>query len=990
MAYGQQVLTSLPFTVRRWEAGSAEGGLPQNTVTAVVQTRDGYIWIGSYSGLARFDGLRFTLFNDNNAPGMATSRVTSLFEADDGTLWIGHEGGEVSRYWQGRFQAAKLTANWSGGKIENMATDARGDVWLLNSEGLLARLRDGLVLTPEPGTASKVVRLTRSGSGRIWVSRDGRVSELRGEQLIPLSFSEGGTNRYVTGISASRDDHLWIIVEERVRKWKDDGWAEEMGRVPWLYTPLLKVIEIESGALAASSSDYGFVLIRGSTEAPIAFSRTNGFPSDWVTDLCEDREGNLWVGTGGGGLAAVRRGIIQTMSPPDEWQGRAVLSVCPGRDGSLWVGTEGAGLYQFRDGQWRRFAQGDGIAAPYVWSVIEDAQDNLWIGTWNGVHVRRGDRFEAVPGLEKMTEHVTALLPTREGGLWLGTGTGLIRHDKGNRVWPAAGSNPTKGDVRALAEALDGTVWFGTAGGGLGRLKNGLVQWFHKADGLASEYIGCLHFENEDTLWIGTLGGGLNRFKDGRFSAIGIEQGLPNGFIAHIEDDGAGNFWMSSHNGLIRVSKAGLNALADRSVNDGHFRSYGLSDGMPTLNCSSGLQAAGCKTADGRLWFATSRGLVAASPGDVRTNQLPPPIVVEQMLLDDKPLSLTNDAMLPFRIPPGRHRIDFQFTGLSFIASERVQFKHRLKNWESDWVNSGTKRTVNYSYLPPDDYVFEVMARNTDGVWSADSARVAFTVQPFFWQTLWFRVVAGAMLIAGGAAIVWFDTRRRMRLKLEELERQRAVENERARIAKDIHDDLGSTLTQITMLSDPGREGQEGVEWLTQSLDRIHNTARDLTRSMDEIVWAVNPHHDTVDSLVAYLEKFALDFLQTANVRCRLDVPLEFPVVPLNADARHNLFLAFKEALNNVIKHSGATEVGISFVLTSRGLCITVRDNGRGFATQPEPADNSMGPDRPRQGNGLLNMHRRMAKVGGDCEIIGAPGQGTTVTFTIAPPAPVL
>jgi signal transduction histidine kinase/ligand-binding sensor domain-containing protein len=975
LVQGQQVSTSPQYTVQRWEAGAAVDGLPQNTVTTVVQTRDGYLWIGTYSGLARFDGLRFTVFDDSNTPGLASSRVTSLFEADDGTLWIGHEAGEVSSYRAGHFQTATYTAQWSGGKIQELTTDAAGDVWLLNGDGVLARLRDGLVLTPESGDAKKVVDLVHSRRGNTWVSCNGRVSELSGAQLQPLPFTDAYTNHYVTGIGLSRDDHLWVMVGERVRKWKNEAWGEEIGGVPWPYKPFLKLIETQSGAMAASSSDSGLALIHGGAEPALVFSRTNGFSSDWVTALCEDREGNLWVGTGGGGLAVLRRGVIQTVTPPDEWLGRAVLSVYAGRENSLWVGTEGAGLYQFGDSRWSRFAGEAGINVPYVWGVLEDAQDQLWIGTWNGIQARRGDRFEFVPGLESMTEHVTALLRAREGGLWLGTGAGLLRYDAGQRVWPGPGENPAKGDVRAIAEARDGTAWFGTSGGGLGRLKDGQVQWFHKADGLASDYIGCLYFEDDDTLWIGTLGGGLNRYKGGRFTTIGIEQGLPNGFIAHIEDDGIGFFWISSHNGLIRVAKAGLNARADGLTTDLHFRTYGLSDGLPTLKCSSGLQAAGCKAADGRIWFTTSRGLVAVTPGNVRTNLLPPPVVVEQMLMDEKPVALTNNSPLPLRIPPGRHRIDFQYSGLSFIASERVQFKHRLQNWETDWVNSGTKRVANYSYLPPGDYVFEMMARNNDGVWSANSARVAFTVLPFFWQTVSFRIASGAALIVGAAGIVWFETRRRMRRKLERLERQRAVENERARIAKDIHDDLGSTLTRITMLSDPARGALAEIPATIGNLDQIHTTARELTRSMDEIVWAINPQHDTLDSLMAYLESFAQDFLGTARVRCRLDMPLQYPVLPLTAEVRHNLFLAFKEALHNVVKHSKATEVRIAASLTTTELTLVLEDNGCGFS--PSEAG------RRGFGNGLPNMRRRLGKIGGHCEIAAVPGKGTKISFFV-------
>jgi signal transduction histidine kinase len=290
-------------------------------------------------------------------------------------------------------------------------------------------------------------------------------------------------------------------------------------------------------------------------------------------------------------------------------------------------------------------------------------------------------------------------------------------------------------------------------------------------------------------------------------------------------------------------------------------------------------------------------------------------------------------------------------------------------------VDSGIKRSVNYNYLPPGDYRFEVAARNNDGVWSDKNAEFAFTVLPYFWQTLGFRVASAAILVAGAAGIVWFETRRRMRRKLETLERQRAIENERARIAKDIHDDLGSTLTRITMLSDPVRGAGEETLAPTGSLHQIHTTARELTRSMDEIVWAINPQHDTLDSLMAYLESFAQDFLGTARVRCRFDVPLQLPVLPLTAEARHNLFLAFKEALHNVVKHSQATEVRIGAGLTPTEFTLMLEDNGCGFLLAEA--------GRKGFGNGLANMRRRLAKIGGQCEIEPVPGRGTRVSFVV-------
>jgi signal transduction histidine kinase len=256
-------------------------------------------------------------------------------------------------------------------------------------------------------------------------------------------------------------------------------------------------------------------------------------------------------------------------------------------------------------------------------------------------------------------------------------------------------------------------------------------------------------------------------------------------------------------------------------------------------------------------------------------------------------------------------------------------------------------------------------------------------VLPFFWQTWWFRIAAGGALLAGAGGLVWFDTRRRMRRKLEHLERQRAVENERARIAKDIHDDLGSTLTHITMLSDPLRgDGSEAP--VSNNLNQIYDTARELTRSMDEIVWAINPQHDTLDGLVTYLEKFAQDFLKTAGIRCRLDMPLDFPVLHLAAEVRHNLFLAFKEALHNAVKHSGANQVRVTVELNPGAFALTLEDNGHGFTAGKAARNVPSDPMRFSSGNGLKNMRRRLEKIGGRCEIESSPGLGTKVRFVVA------
>jgi signal transduction histidine kinase/streptogramin lyase len=930
--------------------------------------------------------VRFTVFDDSNTPGLASSRVTSLFQADDGTLWIGHETGGLTRHRDGRFEPLEVKAAWPGGKIQDLATDKAGDLWVMNGTGLLARVRDGLVLSPEIGLSLNLVTMARSPEGTIWINRGGRVSELKEGKLTPLVFSEMSKNTSVLGAGASRDGALWVVGDGRIRKWAGNAWTEDRGVSPWGNQPVFKLMETGKGILVMANAARGCCFIfPGDDVSAIQFDRANGFVSDWVIALAEDKEGNVWAGTGGAGLAVIRPASFQTVSPPDQWQGRAVLSVCASRDRSLWIGTEGAGLYRLYENQWTNFAGQAGIQNPYVWSVAEDSRDGLWLGTWNGgLLLRRGDYFDRVDGLEGIIPQMTAIVCSPRGGLWIGTGNGLLRYEGGKSTWFSRNEKSGENDVRAVVEDNDGTVWFGMSGGGLGCLKlDGSVRYFRRADGLASDYIGCLRLEDDGTLWIGTLGGGLTRLKNGHFTIINWRQGLPNGFICDIEDDGRGFYWMSSHAGVMRANKAELNRCADGALAEIYCRTFGIADGLPTLKCSDGLQPAGCKTVDGRLWFSTSRGLVTVNPREVESNPLRPPVRIEYLRLDDETIPFEAGGAAPVIISPGRHRYEFRYTALSFVGSEKLRFKHRLKGLDKEWVSAGTTRTANYSYVPPGNYQFEVIACNNDGVWNESGDRVAFTVRPFFWQTMWFRVLAGGLAVAVAGGLAWFDTRRRMRRKLEKLEHQRAVENERARIAKDIHDDLGATLTRITMLSDPIRSELEEPAHAPGNISQIHSSARELTRSMDEIVWAINPQHDTLDSLVTYLEKFAQDFLGTAGVRCRLDLPLDFPVLPLTAEARHNLYLSFKEALNNVIKHSGATEVGIVVTVTSADFTITVKDNGHGFLLGNGAKTGAGEPARFASGNGLTNMRRRLEAIGGRCEVQSSPGLGVKTSFVV-------
>jgi signal transduction histidine kinase len=488
----------------------------------------------------------------------------------------------------------------------------------------------------------------------------------------------------------------------------------------------------------------------------------------------------------------------------------------------------------------------------------------------------------------------------------------------------------------------------------------------------------CLKADDDGTLWIGTGSNGLVRYRNGRFAHVGVENGLPSNVVCHIAEDRSGFFWLSTHRGLVRIAREELDRCANGTGSPTiSLQAFDRDDGLPTIEFSAGLEAAGCQSPDGRMWFTSGKGVVEVDPARLHANPQPPPVIVENVQVDRQTQGLPKSGEL--RLRPDHERIEFQYTALSLTAPGKVRFKYRLDGIDKNWVDAGTKRIATYSRLPAGDYTFRVIACNNDGVWNAVGASLKCAVTPFFWQRWWFiAVVAIAVL----GVVVWTVrhlTRRRMQRRLEALERQHAIERERARIARDIHDDIGATLTRITMLSQclPRESAQNGAAAV---VEQIFDTARDATRALDEIVWAVNPRHDSLEGLVTYMGKFAQDYLAALNVRCRLELPVQLPDWPLTADVRHNLFLAFKEALNNTVKHAEASEVTIVLRVDDVGYTLEVRDNGRGLSAD---GTRSASRDRASSGNGLENLRRRLAAIGGSCEITSVPGRGTNVSFRV-------
>jgi ligand-binding sensor domain-containing protein/signal transduction histidine kinase len=1008
------------YLVRNWQT---EDGLPQNTVTALAQTTEGYLWVGTLAGLARFDGVRFTTFDSSSSPRLSDTRISALFADAHGALWIGHESGVVTKYEQGRFNNMGSPASRSA-KVVSIFADDKGAVWVLRENGELSSGENKLVLpAPVAPDHNLNLRFAHDPRGRNLFSADSHLLELRDGQFEPLKIGTAHESEYIRSIGAGTEDDWWIVWDNRVRRWTRNGWQEERGG--WNSGEINALTQLRDGSLALATMESGLELLQPDGTTTRFNFETARIPN-WVRVLFEDREGVLWLGVGTGGLIALRPTDVAVHDAPDSWQGHAVLSVMSSRDGSLWVGTEGGGIYRHVDGAWEHFGAAEGLVNQYIWSLAEDSAGQIWAGTWTGeIYHRVDSRFVRVPELENVSAPVFALhFDASRETTWAGTGNGLLRVERNYVSWllhDLPGGNVSVSDI---ARDRSGALWLALGENGVARIAANKLTRFSSDDGLTGNGAQCL-LPDGNTLWIGTREAGLNRFREGKFVALSLDQGLPSKVICHIIDDGAGYLWLSTHHGIVRVKKDELNRCADGLAPTVSAQIYDRTDGLPTLEFSGGLQAAGARSGDGRLWFPSGKGLVSIDPSRLKTNSQPPPVQIESLLVDGHPVEFPASRQGELRLEPQHERLEFQFTALSLVSAGKNRFKYRLVGLDKEWIDAGTRRVAFYSHLPPGDYRFHVIGCNNDGVWNTTGASLPFQVLPFFWQTWWFASLVALLVLSAVAWIARAATRRRMQQRVAELEYERSLDRERARIAQDIHDDIGSSLTRITMLSQPARphgnagnstEVAQAAETGSVSTDgstalpgggaatavvparlaagptgtaapalaRIHETALQITDTLDEIVWALNPRHDTLSSLACYLARFAQERLDEAGVSCRLDLPLNLPLWPVKTQARHHLLLAFKEALNNALKHSGADEIRIALELGRNDFRIIVQDNGRGF-TAPEAGAAS--PNLVNQRHGLSNLQARLAAVGGTCEIKSAPGQGTHIIFalTLAP-----
>jgi ligand-binding sensor domain-containing protein/signal transduction histidine kinase len=973
--------------LRNWDL---DDGLPSARINAVARTPDGYLWLATQKGVVRFDGTHFAVFDTSNTPKMADDRVSCLLLDRRGDLWAGTCGGTLLKREGQVFRAQDLgtaalspkepgTAN---GKVNALAEDGQGALWLaLEGMGLL-RFKSGQAQAfgARNGLPSMDVRkVLCDGDGRLWVVAGGQLGIFEGVRWRePSGLSPA--SQTVRTISPARDGGLWVATgtvdplasrDLRLYKLRDGQASAQLEPYPWppdsQQFQRLALLEDQSGRIWCAAAGGVFVHAPGGSWQRLL----SVAPWVQVEVLClaEDENDLLWMGTRTTGLLQVQKRLVKTLPLPAFASQHAVLTACASKEGSVWCGTDGAGIFRWQAEQMTSFGTEQGLISLHVAALLEDHHTNLWAGTHAGLFRRVGERFEPVPGPPALREPILALLEDRQGNLWTGGCAGLVRLDEQGARFFGTERDLFGGAVRALEEDHDGTIWVGP-NAGLYWLKSKLFDYYPVPQEPYLQGIFALHCDTSGSLWIGTELAGLLRLRAGHFDQwLWPRDGLPSNHITAILEDNEGNLWMSSENGIFACSKTELDNYQRGVTPPLRPRRLTPAEGLVHKVCSGVGQPSACKSADGRLWFPDGPALAVLDPATIaRAVRVWPPLV-EGISVDGVPATLVPGGL---RVRSGARRLEFQYTSPNVLIPERLRFHFRLVGLDKEWVDAGPRREASYSQLRPGSYEFKVRASGPEGAWQ-EGGGLQLEILPRWWERTIVQLAAGLALLAVVAGTVWALERGRSRRRLERLELQRTLDAERQRIARDIHDDLGSGLTEIILLSDSLDEAIQPTPADQKMVGEISARARSLTRAMDEVVWAINPRNDTLEGFLTYLGKFTQDYLSKAEVRCRWNVPVEVPELPLSADMRHSLYLACKEALHNLIKHAGASEVSVQLELADGGFTLSIEDDGHGFAANCPPA----------RGNGLPNMRQRLKELGGLCRVESTPGRGTRVVFSL-------
>jgi signal transduction histidine kinase/ligand-binding sensor domain-containing protein len=954
------------YLIKNW---TTVDGLPENTVRAIVETHDGYLWVGTANGLARFDGVRFTQFNSVNTPGLFCHDIYDLHEDRRGALWISTRRGLI-RCEDGNFRMVPLQAGGPPVLFGYFMDDSEGQVWMSGLAGL-ARWEGGkLELMPLPADgplgdihlcARREGGLWMTATNGVWWYHHGKTAKVDLSPLPRLTATGG-------------DGRLWGLVEERrVFTLQGDTWSP-VADVGDQNCASIYAAPDGDVWIGAASSNCAFRLRAGRvTEV----SGKHGFEGNRAVCFMEDRDGSLWLGTKGAGLYRLRERRLHLFDRNDGLQSLSLTSICQDAEGTIFVNDFGWSMNRFVNNRFEPMAIAtDGGPFKLPTAIMPARQGGVWAGTFFGslARIQNGRVVERI-GSPAGTR---ALFTDRNGDLWRGTRTAGIEYFSGTNLTRYSTKEGLSFDnVYCFAQDRGGAIWVGTEEG-LNRIENGRISRFTTANGLGHHFISALCVDSRGTLWAGTLGGGLNAWNGSRFITMSIPEGLPDDDVTQLLEDDHQHLWVGTPAGLMGVA---LNQLHDFLAGKLFVLTGTLvarNEGLVLPDCWTEYQPASIKARDGRLWFCTGSGVAVIDPRRFATPAPAPMVQVEEVTLDGSREAERRTSKNEVTIPPGRERIEIHYTGLSPSAPELVRFRYRLAGYDRAWVEAGRARLATYSHLRPGQYQFQVKAANNDGVWNESGATLAVTVQPTFWQTTWF---GGLMLVlflgSGPAFYVWRLRRLEKRRAAQESFSRRLMdsqEQERKRIAAELHDSLGQNLLVIKNRAALALAQQGQPAKMVAQVSEVSAMASAALREVREIAQNLRPFQLDELGLAKSIVAMARRLADSSTIDFRIDV--EDIDGAMAKEFEINFYRIVQECLNNTVKHSGATTVLVHSRRQAGALRFTVTDNGRGL-------DTSVVETGGNGGAGLHNIVERARTMGGSVVFHSQAGKGTQVEILV-------
>ncbi|HEX4480015.1 MAG TPA: two-component regulator propeller domain-containing protein [Rudaea sp.] len=946
-----------------------DAGLPELAIQAIVEASDGYLWIGTQEGLARFDGAQFTVFDHVNTPALKSDFISTLVEDGDHTLWIGNTQGLAVRRADGKFSTFGSEQGFPFPHVSMAVADGDGSIWV-GGRGGVAHIVHGRVervFGVADGLASDVIGyLAIDADGALWVTSRGHLNRIKSGKVENFSDADGLKGHTISGLFAGRGGRIVVLssgagffrrVGDHFEQWWPDGVPENVhirdlledrdGNI-WIATDANGVFRTWQHVLSGTTSEQGLSDIGTQT-------------------LFEDSGGNLWIGTLGRGLIRLRDGSFTAYTKTEGLSADSVFSVLEDRHGDVWAGTLN-GLTRISIDEVRRYSRATGLSGNYISALGDDNAGGIWVGLGGtGLdHLTNGnvDRHISLkPPLQ--TSIVTAIVADRTGTLWAGTdGAGVARIAGDKTDYLTTQQGLPENFISAIAEDAHGAIWIGT-NNGMGKVDGDRfdANTLHD-DELRNSAILSLYVDDCDALWIGTMGHGLWRYSAGHLTHYTMREGLPNETINSILTDAEDNVWLGSNRGIFRIRRNEIDDVAAGRRATMDVTRFGQDDGMKSAETSAGSQPTAWRSSDGRLWFATVQGAVVIDPTHLATARTPLHTFVESVRANDR---LVDARAGNIDLAAGTSRLEIRYTAPDLMAAETTRFRYRLDGVDSDWIDVGAERTARYSNVPPGTRRFEVQARRDNEGWSGAATALTFDVAPMFYQTWWFAAACAALF----AALLWFLHH----LRVKWLHMQSAVADERRRIAGEIHDSLAQGFSAISVQIEAALGRLDRAPDLAVSHLKL---ARDVSRtSLSEArrsVWNLQsppPSHTTlVAAIVAACEQIAYGHGASVSVEGRGHA------WAVNPSAENHLVRICQEAVSNAIHHGGAAEIHIDAMYTFNQLILTVVDDGAGF----EPAAARTTPGR---GFGLANMRRRAAATGGRLDIASAQGVGTRITVTL-------